>query len=84
MDSTSHSGLHYVFFIIDIYDFVDIKWDSVKYETIVDIHSFGILFRWVFYHFFRPNFSNFTAKFLFCSNVRGNQYEWSGTLFLVT
>ena len=46
MDSTGHFGLDYVFCIIHIYDFVDVKRDSVKYETIVDIHSFGTFVRW--------------------------------------
>ena len=47
MNSTSHFGLVYVHHIIYIYDIVDVKGDSVKYETIVDIHSFGIFIRWV-------------------------------------
>ena len=84
MNSTSHFGLDYFFCINYIYAFVDVEWDCVEYETIIDIHSFGIFLRWVLYLFDRPNFTNFAAKFLLCRNVREHQYEGSGTLHMVT
>jgi hypothetical protein len=84
MNSTSHFGLDYVYLIIYIYDFVDVQWDSVEYETIVDIHSFGIFVRWFLYLFYRPNTTNFGLGFHTCRNVRECLYQGLGTLFLVT
>ena len=45
-DSLQNLGLNCILDIITIYYSLDIKWDRVEIETIVDIDYFGIIASW--------------------------------------
>jgi hypothetical protein len=73
LDSPQNLGLYHILIIISINDFVDIEWDSVKMETMVCIHSFGILTKFDY-----PRINGQNICFFGCLD-RQNSCEWTGT-----